>query len=67
MFGCFLLVLTLGGAVLFVFRLRKFQKWEEESKLCNQMHEEVEQMKSMVSDILLEAHREDRKKRGGDD
>ena len=67
MFGCFILVLTLAGGAFFVYRLRQFQKWKSESELCSQMQKEIEQMKSMVSDILLEAHREDRKKRDGDD
>ena len=67
MFVCSIAVFTLTSAAYFVYRLRQFQKWKSESELYNQMEKEVEQMKQMVSDILLEADREARKKRGGRD
>ena len=67
MFICSIAVFMLTSAGYFMYRLRQFQKWKSESELCNQMQREIEQMKVMVSDILLEADREARKRRSRND
>ena len=67
MFICSIAVFMLTSAGYFMYRLRQFKKWKSESELCNQMQREIEQMKVMVSDILLEADREARKRRSRND
>lgn len=54
---CFISVLTLACAAYLAFRLRQFQQWKSESELCAQMQREIDQLKSMVSDMVLDANK----------
>ena len=52
---CFVLILTLVSGAYLVYRFLQFQKWKSESELCEQMQQEIEQLKAMISDIMLDA------------
>ncbi len=53
--GCFVLMLTLASGAYLVYRFLQFQKWKSESELCEQMQQEIQQLKAMISDIMLDA------------
>ena len=55
MLGCFVLILTLASGAYLVYRFLQFQKWKSESELYEQMQQEIEQLKAMISDIMLDA------------